>query len=110
MYLPKLALASPFDFGQASIPGARPDRIRNVQRLLQSRKMLRGHRRSVRLPPSPAEARLVCRCTHPSGSKRRAGKWQSVVRATIDLATAEPSTGGISKWLIISSQKLPSQV
>jgi len=66
-----------------------------------SYKMLRGHWQGVHQPPSSAGARLVIRCPHMPGSRRRASRHQlHLVRATLDLATAEPGIGAISEYTL----------
>ena len=63
-----------------------------------SYKMLRGQWQGVHQPPSSAGASLVIRCPHMPGSRRRASRHQlHLVRATLDLATAEPGIGAISE-------------
>jgi len=66
-----------------------------------SYKMLRGHWQGVHQPPSSAGAKLVIRCPHMPGSRRRGSRHQlHLVRATLDLATAEPGIGAISEYTL----------
>ena len=87
-----------FDLGQAFTPLKRPATERHALTPLSLSGMLRGHWRSVQRPPSLAGPTVVHRCSHLSVPSRRYSKRPCIIKATIDLATAEPSTGGISKY------------
>ena len=66
--------------------------------------MLRGHWQVLRHSPSSGQRALLFRCQHALTKQGAARRQLSGFRANLDLATAEPSSRGISKSLLQNSQ------